>query len=67
MVLALAQALIDHHERTLNAAEIDTVISQTLARQAPPRLMAAGHRARCGDHLVNATTGSWMQVARGSP
>ena len=29
MVLALAQALIDHHERTLNPAEIDAVISQT--------------------------------------
>ena len=34
IVLALAQALIDHPERTLNAAEIDTVIAQTLARQA---------------------------------
>jgi hypothetical protein len=31
---ALAQAPIDHHERTLNAAEIDAVVSQTLARQA---------------------------------
>jgi len=29
VVLALAQALIDHHERTLNPAEIDAVISQT--------------------------------------
>jgi hypothetical protein len=34
VVLALAQALIDHPERTLNAAEIDDVIAQTLARQA---------------------------------
>jgi hypothetical protein len=33
-LLALAQALIDHPERTLNAAEIDAVISQTLAREA---------------------------------
>jgi hypothetical protein len=31
---ALAQALIDHPERTLNAAEIDAVIAQTLAREA---------------------------------
>jgi hypothetical protein len=34
VVLALAQALIDHREQTLNAAEIDAVIGQTLARQA---------------------------------
>jgi hypothetical protein len=34
VVLALAQALIDHPERTLNAPEIDAVISQTLAREA---------------------------------
>jgi hypothetical protein len=34
VLLALAQALIDHPERTLNAAEIDAVISQTLAREA---------------------------------
>ena len=34
VVLALAQALIDHPERTLNASEIDAVISQTLAREA---------------------------------
>lgn len=34
MVLALAQALIDHPERTLNAAETDVVIAQTLAREA---------------------------------
>ena len=34
VVLALAQALIDHPERTLNASEIDAVISQTLARDA---------------------------------
>jgi hypothetical protein len=34
VALALAQALIDHPERTLNAAEIDAVIAQTLARQA---------------------------------
>jgi hypothetical protein len=34
VVLALAQALIDHPERTLNAAEIGAVISQMLAREA---------------------------------
>ena len=34
VVLALAQALIDHPERTFNAAEIDVVIAQTLASQA---------------------------------
>jgi hypothetical protein len=34
VVLALAQALIDHAQRTLNAAEIDAVIAKTLARQA---------------------------------
>jgi hypothetical protein len=34
VVLALARALIDHQERPLNAAEIDAVISQTLAREA---------------------------------
>ena len=32
--LALAQALIDHPQRTLNADEIDAVISQTLALEA---------------------------------
>jgi|ERR1700722_6471033 hypothetical protein len=34
VVLTLAHAQIDHHERTLNAAEIDAVISQTLGREA---------------------------------
>ena len=34
MVLALAQALIDHPQRTLDAVEISAVISQTLAREA---------------------------------
>jgi hypothetical protein len=34
VVLALAQALIGHHECTLNAAEIDAVIAWTLVRQA---------------------------------
>jgi hypothetical protein len=34
VVLALAQALIDHPEFTLNAAEIGGVIALTLARQA---------------------------------
>jgi hypothetical protein len=34
VVLALAQALTDHPDRTLNAAEIDAVIAQMLARQA---------------------------------
>jgi hypothetical protein len=33
-VLALAQALIDHPERTVYAAEIDAVIAQTRTRQA---------------------------------
>jgi hypothetical protein len=33
-VLALTQTLIEHPERTLNAAEIDVVIAQTLACQA---------------------------------
>jgi hypothetical protein len=30
----MARALIDHPKRTLSAAEIDAVISQTLAREA---------------------------------
>jgi ATP-dependent Zn protease len=30
VVLALAQALIDHPERTLNSKEIDAVIAKTL-------------------------------------
>jgi hypothetical protein len=34
VAIALAQELIDHPERTLNAAGIDAVISQTLAREA---------------------------------
>jgi hypothetical protein len=34
VLLALARVLIDHPERTLNAAEIDEVIAQTLGRQA---------------------------------
>jgi hypothetical protein len=41
-VLALGQALIDHPEGTLNAAEIDAVIAQTLACQA----LAAGQERR---------------------
>ena len=32
VVLAIAQALTDHPERTLNAAEIHAVIAQTLVR-----------------------------------
>jgi hypothetical protein len=44
VVLALAQALIDHPERTLNAAEIDAVISQTLARET----LAAEQARRAG-------------------
>jgi hypothetical protein len=43
VVLALAQALIDHPERILNAAETDAVISQTLAREA----LAAGQAIWC--------------------
>jgi hypothetical protein len=34
VLLALAQALIDHPKRTLNGKEIDAVIAQTLAREA---------------------------------
>ena len=34
MVLALAQALIDHPERTLGGKEIDAVITETRAREA---------------------------------
>ena len=34
VVLALAQALIDHPERTLNSKEIDAVIAETLEREA---------------------------------
>jgi hypothetical protein len=34
VVIALAQALINHPERTLNGKEIDAVISRTLAREA---------------------------------
>jgi hypothetical protein len=44
VLLALAQALIDHPERTLNAAEIDAVIAQNLARQA----LAAEQARRAG-------------------
>jgi hypothetical protein len=43
VVLAVAQALIDHPERTLNAAEIDAMIAQTLARQ--PLAAEEGRRA----------------------
>ena len=72
VVLALAQALIDHRahaqrrlDRRCDLADARTPSARR--RASPPRLMAAGDRARCGDHLINATTGSWMQVARGSP
>jgi hypothetical protein len=34
VVLALARALIDHPERTLNAVEIDQVIAAALAAEA---------------------------------
>jgi hypothetical protein len=34
VVLALAQALIDHPERTLSSKEIDGVIAKTLEREA---------------------------------
>src|SRR5258708_7179053 len=34
VVLALAKALIDHPERTLNSKEIDVVIAETLEREA---------------------------------
>jgi hypothetical protein len=51
VVLALAQALIDHPERTLNAAEIDAVIADVGTRGAgsrasPPCRMAAYPRKR---------------------
>jgi hypothetical protein len=52
VVLALAQALIDHLERTLNSKEIDAVIAETLelearaARASAPRRMAAHRRKR---------------------
>jgi hypothetical protein len=48
VVLALAQALIDHPQRTLNAAES----AQTLARQALAALASHGGRYR----LINATS-----------
>jgi hypothetical protein len=47
VVLALARALIDDPERTLNAAEIDAVISQTLAREALATEQALRHRLLC--------------------
>ena len=53
MVLALAQALIDHHERTLNPAEIDAVISQTLAREA---LAAEQARRAVGRRTIESAT-----------
>jgi hypothetical protein len=34
VVLALVQALIEHPQRTLNASEIDVVVSQTCASEA---------------------------------
>jgi hypothetical protein len=52
VLLALAQALIDHPERTLNAAEIDAVIAQTLARQA---LVAAQGRRAAWQRTVENT------------
>jgi hypothetical protein len=46
-MLALAQSLIDHPERTLSAVEIDAVIAQTPARQAlAPSKSAARHGGR---------------------
>jgi hypothetical protein len=47
VLLALAQALIDHPERTLNAAEIDAVIAQPLhAKRSPPSKAAAPRGGR---------------------
>jgi ATP-dependent Zn protease len=62
VVLALAQALIDHPERTLNAAEIGAVISQTLAREA----LAAEHarRAVWRRTLESATSAPPPQLTR---
>ena len=69
----MAQLLrqVDHHERTLNAAEIGAVISQTLAREA-----LAAEQARSLDKLSSATTliyrgqsgpGPFGQVGRAVP
>jgi hypothetical protein len=43
LVIALAQALIDHPEQTFNSGEIDAVIALTLAREG-----LAQDRARRG-------------------
>jgi hypothetical protein len=69
VLLALAQALIDHPERTLNAAEIDALIPQTLARQALAAEQArrAAWRQVTGlvaETTVNATMATRMHVAR---
>jgi hypothetical protein len=71
VVLALAQALIDHHELTLNAAEIDAVIARRLhARRSPLSKPAAPHGGRSPSALRrsprNRDRATWMQVARGS-
>ena len=34
LVLAVARALIDHPERTLTGAEVDTIIAKTIADEA---------------------------------
>jgi hypothetical protein len=54
VVLALAQELIDHPERTLNGDEIDTVISQTLAHEA--RETESARRAAWRRTIKNAAS-----------
>jgi hypothetical protein len=54
VVLALAQALIDHPERTLNAAEIDAVIAETLELEA--RAAEQARRAAWGRTVENAAS-----------
>jgi hypothetical protein len=54
VVLALAQALIDHPERTLNGVEIDQVIADALDREAMKTEIA--RRANWADVLTNAAT-----------
>jgi hypothetical protein len=53
VVIALAQALIDHPERTLNSAEIDRCIAETLDREA--RQIEAERRAKWAKVMENAT------------
>ena len=54
MVLALAQALIDHPERTLSSKEVDAVIAKTLEREA--RAAEQARRAAWQRTVENATS-----------